>query len=225
MKIKTEQYKVLANRRQAQDALIWQTPALSLAAQAFLLTIILNPYSSVIARCFAAGLSLLTALACLQLMTKHRYFEEQDSKLLENFEIDHEQEGYKIIHHRRTNSQKWYIRMSGYRFWQLTLCVFGAVALSAGLVAIAKPSLFATASNPEAQEIKRKVQDIANESSRLKTEIMSLQQQLNVLSRFKTTTGREQERLTKEGGNAAEVKPKNHRTSQCSESAADAASR
>jgi hypothetical protein len=190
MKIELEQYKILANRRQAQDTLIWQTPALSLTAQAFLLTIVFRPDSSAFARCLAACLSLLTALASLQLIIKHRYFEKQDSLSLETFEEAHQNEGYRIIHQRRSCSSKWYLRLKSYNVWVFTLWVFVAIALSSGVIAIVRPSFFFAPVTEEAKEVKVRVQDISNESMRLRAEVASLRQQLNDLSQSTTNHGK-----------------------------------
>jgi len=77
-----EQYPIVVGRRQSYDQLLWQTPVLSLTAQAFLLTIALGPDSSCNARLMSSSLSLLTALASIMLMIKHRYYEVIASNML-----------------------------------------------------------------------------------------------------------------------------------------------
>jgi hypothetical protein len=81
-------YQVVAARRDSYEAVLWQVPALSLTAQAFLLTIALGGGPSPSARRLASLLSLISALASIQLLAKHRYFEEVDSKLCEKLEGD-----------------------------------------------------------------------------------------------------------------------------------------
>ena len=66
-------YQVLADRRLAQDTLLWQTPVSALTAQAFLFSSALSPSCSRVARLVAMVLALVTSLLSMQLMAKHRY--------------------------------------------------------------------------------------------------------------------------------------------------------
>lgn len=79
-------YAVIAQRRTAFDTLMWQVPALGLAAQAFLLTIAFGSSSSEPARYFAGGLAAVVALVAIQTMLKHRANEKTDSLILEKME-------------------------------------------------------------------------------------------------------------------------------------------
>jgi hypothetical protein len=79
-------YAVIAQRRTAFDTLMWQVPALGLAAQAFLLTIAFGSSSSEVARFFAGGLAAVVALVAIQTMLKHRANEKTDSLILEKME-------------------------------------------------------------------------------------------------------------------------------------------
>ena len=79
-------YQVIANRRTAFDTLMWQVPALGLAAQAFLLTIALGSKSSEAARILSGGLSIVVAVVAIQTMLKHRANELTDSLILEEIE-------------------------------------------------------------------------------------------------------------------------------------------
>jgi hypothetical protein len=79
-------YHVIANRRTAFDTLMWQVPALGLAAQAFLLTIAFGSDSSNAARFFSGGLSMVVAVVAIQTMLKHRANELTDSLILEEVE-------------------------------------------------------------------------------------------------------------------------------------------
>jgi hypothetical protein len=76
-----EQYKLLWARRIAGNNLLWQTPALAAAAQAFLLSSAFQQRTSYVSLILPA-VSFLVGLASVQLMTKHRYIEERDSALL-----------------------------------------------------------------------------------------------------------------------------------------------
>lgn len=129
MAIADEQYDVVASRRVATDGMLWQTPVLSLTAQAFLFTIALGPDSSAGARIIAAILALSASLASLQLMAKHRFHEERDSGLLRDYED--EKAGFHPIHGRSANDPQaaWYLKISSYRLWLVMLAVFAIAAV------------------------------------------------------------------------------------------------
>ena len=76
-------YQVVAARRLGHDTLLWQVPVMSLTAQAFLLTIALGASSSVAARVVSSLLSLVSLLASMQLMARHRPMELMDARWLE----------------------------------------------------------------------------------------------------------------------------------------------
>jgi hypothetical protein len=80
---------VLAQRRIQYDNLLWQSPALALVAQAFLLSIALSPTTSTFARAVASLLGIAVSAMTIQVMIKNRYEEMLDAKLLEGFERAH----------------------------------------------------------------------------------------------------------------------------------------
>jgi hypothetical protein len=80
------QYEVVAARRVAYDQLVWQTPVLSLTAQAFLYQIAYGNEVACTGRLVAAFLICFVSLASIRLMVKHRAMEVQASKMLEEFE-------------------------------------------------------------------------------------------------------------------------------------------
>lgn len=82
-------WQSLAARRASYDTLLWQTPALGLTAQAFLLTLALGAQVSPLGRAVAAALASGLALMTLQLMSKHRQHETRDAKLFEQIEDEH----------------------------------------------------------------------------------------------------------------------------------------
>lgn len=86
MPISKEQYSIISARRTNMDSMMWQTPALSLTAQAFLFTIALSSSSSAFSVILSSFLSFVASLAAMQLMMKHRLHEIQDAELLELFE-------------------------------------------------------------------------------------------------------------------------------------------
>ena len=63
------------NRRGRTDVMMWQVPALALAAEAFLLSISLAPDTRGLGRTLAAGAGIIVIGASLQLMLRHRYHE------------------------------------------------------------------------------------------------------------------------------------------------------
>lgn len=82
-RLSDQQYVVLNNRRDNFNNLIWQTPVLSLVAQAFLFTIILSDSSSVSASFIASFLSASVSVSSRHLLDKHRYAETECAKMLE----------------------------------------------------------------------------------------------------------------------------------------------
>lgn len=138
-------YQVLASRRLGYDTLMWQTPMLGLTAQAFLFSSALSPSSSRTARLIAMSLALITSLISMQLMSKHRHHEMVDSRLLEQFEQDHELHALHCSSRARdslSNARRsWFVNLSSYRIWMTGLGLF---AIAAGLIiaiTIAKPDL------------------------------------------------------------------------------------
>lgn len=75
-------YQTLTTRRLGYDTMLWQTPVLSLTAQAFLFAIALDGGSTRPGRFTSGLLSVLISVASIHLMRKHRYMEEADSYLL-----------------------------------------------------------------------------------------------------------------------------------------------
>lgn len=70
------------DRRQSIDQMMWQVPALSLAAQSFLLTISLG-HSSTPARMASGLLAFIASLATVQLLLRHRFHELEWSHWLQ----------------------------------------------------------------------------------------------------------------------------------------------
>jgi hypothetical protein len=129
-------YSVIAARRTAYDALFWQAPVLSLTAQAFLFTVALSGGTPVWSRRIAAGLALLSALASIQLMVKHRFQETSDSitcsEIERQLEID---KIYGSLPHgkpsQRTHARdaKGLEKLKSYPIWLGLLSLFATVAV------------------------------------------------------------------------------------------------
>lgn len=153
-------YPVVSSRRQGYDQMMWQVPALSLTAQAFLFSIALASSASQATRLIAATLALFTSLMSIQLMGKHRHHELQDALLLEKMEQDL---GMRPVHTRKPpmgrspstgpNSSPgagpartpwlWLIGLSSYRVWVLGLGVFGLAAAVVLVLSAFSPATFA----------------------------------------------------------------------------------
>jgi len=128
------QYEILNARRDSFNNLLWQTPALSLTAQAFLFTIALNSAVSQLGRMISALLSLITAVASALLLIKHRFGEKTHATLLEDFE--RKQGIYQI--NQKFESKRIIERIPGFYVWLGLLILFAIIAL----IIIMYPELF-----------------------------------------------------------------------------------
>jgi hypothetical protein len=133
-------YQVVAARRQSFDSMVWQVPALSLTAQAFLLVIALGSGSGHLARLAAGLLSALTALMSVQLLLRQRLHERADARWLHAFEKDH---GWVEIHqHPETRVAEAGLQARGlekqpsHRLWIAGMVLFGITGLAAAVTAL-----------------------------------------------------------------------------------------
>ena len=148
-----EQYNALNARRDSFNSLIWQTPVVSLTAQAFLFTIIFSTSAPIVGRLAAGILSAVVAVASLQLLAKHRFMEVQHAKILHAYEeankpyaanryfrASYKPEGVKPIncmkllrwHYLRIDNyfKAWTVNRSSYKVWRIVLWSIFYVALS-----------------------------------------------------------------------------------------------
>jgi hypothetical protein len=79
-------YQTIAQRQISQDTMAWQTPALALTAQAFLLTLAFTPAVSPWARLLTAIVSAFVAIMSMQLMAKHVYLSQIDQQMMSELE-------------------------------------------------------------------------------------------------------------------------------------------
>jgi len=84
-------------RRQVTSQMMWQVPALSIAAQAFLYTRAFDPSTSNAARVVVSIAALISALGTLQLLLKHRYHEEMYSVALDKSRTDRGAESLHLL--------------------------------------------------------------------------------------------------------------------------------
>src|SRR3954470_133370 len=127
------QYPIVAARRQGYDSLLWQVPALGVAAQGFLVSAAVGTDTSA---SLSAGL-LFTAsvlgVAVAWLFRKLRMHEVADSVLLKEHEAARSDEGFSIVHGRRVPG------FSAYRLWLVLLvAAIGLEAVSAISIIISK---------------------------------------------------------------------------------------
>jgi hypothetical protein len=137
-----EQYKIVSARRLAANNLVWQTPTLASAAQAFLLSAALNPSGKGIFPMVLAIASTSVGLASIQLMTRHRHVEIVDAQLLRKFEMEHSAEGYSVVHWPSIpdcppaerwidRPRVWLANTRASRVWMFVLIGFVVLGLSA----------------------------------------------------------------------------------------------
>jgi hypothetical protein len=126
-------YEMVLTRRLHHDGLVWQVPALSLTAQAFLFTIALAPDTRTTARIIAAVLSMIASFISVQLMARHRAFELVDARWLEQFEEAH---GLPTLHapaDKALDSGPRFVRplgrMRSFMVWAWGLSLFGLVGV------------------------------------------------------------------------------------------------
>ncbi|MBT2552794.1 hypothetical protein [Arthrobacter sp. ISL-5] len=150
-------YEMVLQRELEQDAMLWQTPTIALTAQAFLLTIALNPSSPAFATYLAAALGLVVALLSMQLMAKHRFLNLMDRAHLHALEARLRMEhlsnrqyfytdgAYQIpnwlVGHKSPPSEHGLARFRSYRVWIGGMVIFAAVNLGIIAVQIWAPGL------------------------------------------------------------------------------------
>jgi len=144
-------YQVIGTRRIAYDTLMWQIPALGLAAQAFLLTIAFGADSSRSSRLVAGVLAMMVAFVAVQTMHKHRANETTDSLILERLEEENGIEVMPGVHpHARPDIRgravgnqmvdRWLNRHRSVRLWAASLSGFALAGLIAVALALFDPS-------------------------------------------------------------------------------------
>lgn len=114
------QYGILNARRDSFNNLVWQTPVLSLTAQAFLFMIILSGGVPELGRIIAAVLASIVALMSLQLISKHRFMEEHHAKILHAYEEIHKL----YVANRAIRARDRTVRLSSYWLWRTLLWAF-----------------------------------------------------------------------------------------------------
>lgn len=136
-------YGALNDRVGDRDALMWQSPAMALTAQAFLITIALGHDTAPIARFLAAVLGVVVTVMSIQLMLKHRLFLATDEILMVSLErrmgidasaVDHPTKVESVEQHspdlqRRLPARKGILRWKSVTVWAVGLSLFGVINL------------------------------------------------------------------------------------------------
>jgi hypothetical protein len=143
-------YQVVAARRLQFDALLWQVPAVSLTAQAFLFTIALGSDSSRSARIVASLLAIVMSVLSIHLMARHRQAEVTDAEWLAEYEQRHFGDPvHGPVWARRRNQTPtvlWLTRFRAFYVWMAGLALFGIAALITFALALFVPGLWASSS-------------------------------------------------------------------------------
>ena len=128
------QYEHLNNRRNSFTQLLWQTPAISLTAQAFLFSIAFAKDTEPRDVILVMALALASSLGSLFLLVKHRMGEEETAKLAQVME---ERAGIDTVNARnptgRFDRDAWYRSQSAYRLWFGFLSIFAAASLAVAI--------------------------------------------------------------------------------------------
>jgi len=119
------QYPIIAARRQSYDTLLWQVPALGIAAQSFLFSAALSKDASKPLSVCLWMLSATIGFAVVFLFRRLRLNEVADAKILEEYETANAEKGFLVAHGKK--------RVAGWSaYWVWMLLLSGFVALEAG---------------------------------------------------------------------------------------------
>lgn len=130
-------YESISARQAAHNSLLWQTPALAMTAQAFLMTIALGEVP-VASRLVASMLGVVIAALSIQLMKKHSESERRDTRILHSIELRH---GMRPAH-ERVSGETWLTKLRSRTVWTVGLGLFGAASLAIAFVGVFAPDLF-----------------------------------------------------------------------------------
>jgi L-lactate permease len=119
---------IVEARRANQDSMMWQVPALVIAAQAFLFNVALSSSTRGLGRAIAAVVGLMLVLATLQRFSRHRQVELQNSKWLETNEAS-----FKLPPLRPEKKRFWH--WSSYAVW--VVAFWGLALVDLGILGLA----------------------------------------------------------------------------------------
>lgn len=120
MAIHDDQYSIVAARRQGYDNLLWQVPAIGVAAQGFLVAAALGKVTAPSLSSFLLFSGSVVGIATIWLFRRLRFHEVADSELLKEYEQSREVDGFAVVHGRRGQG------LSAYHVW---LAILGVSAI------------------------------------------------------------------------------------------------
>ncbi len=130
-------YERLTTRASQAGSTLWQAPGLALAAQAFLLTIALDPESTRVSVTIACLVGLLTSVMALQLMARRRYLADLDRADMQELERDL---GLLPVSDRRRQQVRhpgerpeWLGSLSSFRVWQTGFLLIALIDIGVAL--------------------------------------------------------------------------------------------
>jgi len=140
-------YQALALRSNTHNNLMWQTPGLAMAAQAFLLTIALSPGMSLYGRVASSLANIIISLLCVQLLGKHSRMELSDRLLMEKIDTE-----YSLMPiNAKADQSGWrrYERLRSRVLWQLGFGLLMAISIVTLGLAVAMPSILSAVVGPQ----------------------------------------------------------------------------
>ncbi|KAI9612133.1 hypothetical protein H4Q26_008225 [Puccinia striiformis f. sp. tritici PST-130] len=144
-------YQVVAERRTAFDNLLWQVPATSLTAHAFLFSISLAADTGRFARIASMGLCIVITVLTLHLFTRQLQAEDADHRWLADFEERHQIEYCDRAHGDRWRDYRtqkpagagrlgWLAMHRSYPLWSKGMLIIGFLAVVILVLAIVHPN-------------------------------------------------------------------------------------
>ncbi|MFT4034068.1 MAG: hypothetical protein QM679_00675 [Patulibacter sp.] len=119
-------YEATAQRNVTHNGLMWQTPGLSMTAQAFLLTLALGSGTPPLARVVAASIAIVLSAVSVQLLRKHSHHEIVDRRMLERIEL---LAGWPVVHGVPPSSGSKFVDRPSRALWAGALWMFAAAAV------------------------------------------------------------------------------------------------
>jgi hypothetical protein len=129
---------VYAGQFGSYTTLLWQVPALSLTAQAFLFTIALAKDADPGARVLTGILSVVTSLMSIYLMLSHRIHAERQGCVAMDLALQLGAQRGPEKYHRGAAGVWAGVNRGSFALWILGLCLFGMVGLGAAILGLSE---------------------------------------------------------------------------------------
>lgn len=128
-------YENLNRRRDSFNQLLWSAPSISLVAQSFLFSVILNNDTGTVARIISAVLAASISVVSIQLLAKHRFNEREIAIELDKIE----QHSNRYRANRILAPKTWLEKQSSYWWWTVMLWLFGITAIAIIFIMLISP--------------------------------------------------------------------------------------